>query len=129
MRNVLIIDADLGFVFWLGQSLDAAGYETLPAKGISEAIALLEELQVVIDVLMVGSRLHGAATFATQLRAAQGGHLKTIALIDENDERTESLADWDGWQRKPHIPDESARKIFLKLLQSVLAPGTALSSK
>ena len=128
MKNVLIIDSDLGFVFWLGQALDAAGYETLPAKGVSEAISLLAEFRVIIDVLMVRYTLPGADTFAAELRWAQGGHLKAIALIDEEDERIESLTSWDGWQVKPGLPDETARRSFLRLVQGVLEPGTAVSS-
>ena len=59
MKNILIVDNDLGFVFWLCQALDAAGYETLPAKGVPEAVALLDELEVWVDVLMVRRTLPG----------------------------------------------------------------------
>jgi hypothetical protein len=39
--------------------LDKAGYETLPAKGVSEAIAVLREVEVRIDVLIVQCTLPG----------------------------------------------------------------------
>ena len=32
MVTVLIIDNDLGFIFWLGQILNDVGYAALPAK-------------------------------------------------------------------------------------------------
>jgi hypothetical protein len=124
VKNVLIVDNDLGFVFWLGQTLDAAGYDTLPAKGVREAVTLLAEIRVKIDVLMVRSSLPGADVFAAELRWAQRGHLKTIALLDEADNQDESIAGWDGWQIKPSLPDSSARNIFLSLLQGVLRNGT-----
>jgi len=124
VKNVLIVDNDLGFVFWLGQALDAAGYDTLPAKGVREAVTLLSEIHVKIDVLMVRSSLPGAEEFAAELRWAQRGHLKTIALLEENDDQGESLSAWDGWQLKPSLPDSNARKIFLSLVQGVLRNGT-----
>jgi hypothetical protein len=37
MVTVLIIDNDLGFMFWLGQILSEAGYAVLPAKSAPEA--------------------------------------------------------------------------------------------
>jgi DNA-binding NtrC family response regulator len=126
VKNVLIVDSDLGFVFWLGQALDAAGYDTLPAKGVTEAIALIGELKVWIDILMIRCTLPGAESLAADLRWAQRGHLKAIALIDESDGRTESMSAWDGWQLKPNLPDTTARKIFLNLVQGVLAGGTTV---
>jgi hypothetical protein len=123
VRNVLIIDSDLGFVFWLGQALDAAGYETFPARGISEAVALLSELNVIVDILIVRYSLAEAATFAKELRLTQGGHLKTIALVEEADQQTASLPSWDGWQLKPQLPDVNAKGTFLTLVQGILSAG------
>jgi len=126
VKNILIVDNDLGFVFWLCQALEAAGYETLPAKGIPEAAALLTELQVWVDILMVRRTLPGADLFAAELRGSQRGHLKTIALIDQGDGRIESMAAWDGWQIKLKVPDAVARAIFLSLVQSALTNGTTV---
>jgi hypothetical protein len=126
VKKVLIIDSDLGFVFWLGQALDAAGYDTLPAKGITEAHSLLSELHIKIDVLMLRRTLRGAEEFASDLRYVQNGQLRTIALTEEGDERVDSLSGWDGWQVKPRLPDSNARKIFLSLVQGVLATGTVI---
>jgi len=126
VKNILIIDNDLGFVFWLCQALEAAGYETFPAKGVPEAVALLAELEVWVDVLMVRRTLPGAEVFAAELRCSQRGHLKTIALIDQNDEQSESMAAWDGWQIKLNVSDAIARKIFLSLVESALTNGTTV---
>jgi DNA-binding response OmpR family regulator len=126
VKNILIVDNDLGFVFWLCQALDAAGYETLPAKGVPEAVALLDELEVWVDVLMVRRTLPGADVFAAELRGSQRGHVKTIALLDQNDEQSESMADWDGWQVKLKVSDTIARKIFLSLVHSALTNGTTV---
>ena len=128
MTNVLIVDTDLGLVFWLGQILDAAGYETYPAKGVPEAVSLLAELGLRIDVLIIRHNLDGAYTFASELRLSQGGRLKTLALLEKPDEHTESPQAWDGWLLKPTLPDQNARGTFLTLVRGVLAPGSPVGS-
>jgi DNA-binding response OmpR family regulator len=128
VKNVLIVDNDLGFVFWLGQALDAAGYDTLPAKGVAEAVALLAELKVEVDVLILRPALRGGEEFAADLRYNQNGQLKTIALTEEDEGRLASMSGWDGWQMKPRLPDANARKIFLSLVHEVLTTGTVLPS-
>src|SRR5260370_6183096 len=47
-RTVLIVDRELGFVFWLSQALDEAGYRAFPAKSIPDANNLLLELNIEI---------------------------------------------------------------------------------
>jgi hypothetical protein len=115
---VLIIDHDLGFVFWLGQTLDAIGYNTLPAKGVPEAISLLKELQVRIDILIVSSSLPGAVEFADDLRQANR-KLKVIALVDDHEVQSDPQLRWDGSQPKPHLPDEHFKEAFLNLVHGV----------
>jgi DNA-binding NtrC family response regulator len=130
VKRILIIDNDLGFVFWLGQALDAAGYDTLPAKGVAEATELLAHVRGNIDVLIVRYSTPGAESFVADLRWTQRGQLKAIALIDSADQETASLPGWDAWQLKPALPDESARITFLKLVQTVelAIPKRALST-
>ena len=128
MKNVLIIDSDLGFVFWLGQTLDAAGYETLPAKGVPEAISLLSKFRIPIDLLIAHATQPGVDVFMADLRRAQGGNLKTIALIDDANDPSASFPPWDAWQIKPPLPDQVARTTFLTLIQSVLEVRSALRS-
>ena len=123
MKNILIVDNDLGFVFWLCHVLDAAGYETVPARGVREAMAALEELDLWVDLLMVRGNLPGADGFATELRSSQKGQLKTIALIDSSDESGESIAAWDGWQVKLSVTDAIAGPIFLSLVHNALSHG------
>jgi hypothetical protein len=105
--------------------LDAAGYETVPATGVPEAAGALEDLGVWVDVLIARRTLPGADGFAAQLRSLQRGQVKTIALIDQNDERGDSIAVWDRCQDK-NVSGAIARPIFLSLIQSVLKKSTAL---
>lgn len=126
MKNILIVDNDLGFVFWLCHVLDAAGYETVPATGVPEAVAALAELDMWVDVLVALRTLPGADAFAAELRSSQRGRLKAIALIDQNDERSECIGAWDGWQIKLKVSDAIGRQIFLSLIQSALTNSTSV---
>jgi CheY-like chemotaxis protein len=127
VKNILIVDNDLPFVFWLCQVLGAAGYETVPATGVPEAVAAMAELDIRVDLLMVRRALPGADAFAAELRSTQRGRLKAIALIGQNETQSDSIAGWDGWQIKLKVSDAIARKIFLSLVQSALTDGTAES--
>jgi DNA-binding response OmpR family regulator len=118
--TVLILDNDLGFVFWLGRTLDAAGYQTLPAKNISDATILLEELTLEIDLLIVNPSLPGAAEFVSMLRRSTR-RLKVIAISDVDGPVT-TLPGVDAWRRKPdNIVDEVTTLEWVQLTQSLLA--------
>jgi DNA-binding response OmpR family regulator len=118
--TVLIVDNDLGFVFWLGKTLDAAGYQTLPAKNISDATILLEELTLEIDSLIVNPSLPGAAEFVAMLRRSTR-RLKVIAISDVEGPVT-TLLGVDASRRKPeNILDEGATLEWLQFIHSLLA--------
>jgi DNA-binding NtrC family response regulator len=55
--TVWIVDDDLGFVWWLGEIFTEAGCLALPALGCKQAVALMRELNVGIDLLVVNPRL------------------------------------------------------------------------
>ena len=123
MKNILIVDSDLRFVSWLCQVLDAAGYETIPAKGVAQAMQVVADLDVWVDILIARPTLSGADGFAKELRSSQQGQLKTIALIDRNDEPCDSLAAWDRCQDKS-VSAAIAGPVFLSLVQTILKKGT-----
>ena len=61
-KTILITDRDLGFVFWLGQLLDDAGYQALPARSSVDAIALQNQFHLKIDLLILNPSLVGYAS-------------------------------------------------------------------
>ncbi len=79
METVLIVDNDLGFVFWLGKTLNAAGYEALPAKDAADASALLGELDKTPDLLIVNPALPRIDSLIDRLRRTHK-QLKVIAI-------------------------------------------------
>lgn len=117
--TILIIDSDLGSVFWLGHVLDEAGFESLPAKSLSDAASLLAELKIGVDLLIVRNSIPGAAAFADSLRWLQR-HLKTIGLLSADEEVRELDPHMDAWLHTPLETDEIAKCDYLELIRSVL---------
>jgi len=125
---VLIVDSELGFVFWLGQTLDKAGYQVFPAKSIPDASRLLLEANIEIDLLIVSPSTPGAPEFAADLRRSQG-HLKLIALIGHEEDPAARLPGMDASQRKPLSIDEASRKEWLETIQRLFDNDTATTPK
>jgi len=113
------VDKDLGFVFWLGQSLDNAGYQALPAKSIGDATALLGQVNLEVDLLIVSPSLEGAYAFAESLRRFQG-HLKVIAVVDELEVPSCVFPEADASESRPL--DKVSRIQWLQTIQRVLEP-------
>src|SRR5690349_13517883 len=79
MKNALILDTDLGYAFWLCRGLDQVGYESFPARSVSDALTLLEDLAIGLDLLIVDSTVPGAADFIEALRRVND-RVKVVAL-------------------------------------------------
>lgn len=88
---VLIADADLGFVTWLGAKLASSGYTTLPATSASAARQLIDQLRVRPDLAVVNLELAGRFELVEALHRANPA-LQLIAIADETHTRSE--ADW-----------------------------------
>jgi ActR/RegA family two-component response regulator len=117
VKTVLIIDPDLGFVFWLGQALSAAGYEAFPAKDISEAIALLAELHVQVDLLILNPSLAGAANLVAALRQSRAD-LKLLLLAGAGDQQIPSP---DAILPKPAQADDLASSVWLRCVERLFS--------
>jgi DNA-binding response OmpR family regulator len=117
---VLIVESDLGFVFWLGQTLDKAGYTALPSKTVTDAKELLSELNVPIDLVVIDLSLTGALNFVHALRRSQG-HLHVLALVGETEGPRRPRAGIDAWRTKPHQIDEISKLEWVQLSRMVLA--------
>ena len=78
---VLIIDADLGFVIWLGVTLATSGYATVPAATSSAAQQLIDELRAAPHLAIANLDVAGAVDLIQLLRRGNRG-LKVIAIED-----------------------------------------------
>jgi len=124
-NNVLIVESDLAFAFWLGQTLEKAGYTALPSRSVGDARELLCELNVPIDLAVIDISLPGAGDFVNGLRRSQG-HLQVLALVEESQEIPGSLPGIDAWRRKPHEVDEVSKLEWIQLSAMILARSKAL---
>jgi hypothetical protein len=77
--TVLIVDNDLGFVFWIGEIFTAVGCHAVPTLDCTEAISITRELNLKIDLVVVNPQLPGVTAM---MRTLQGPNLKTIAIRD-----------------------------------------------
>jgi DNA-binding NtrC family response regulator len=124
---ILVVDCDLGFVFWLGQILDRAGYEAFPARSVPDALKLITELHLSVSLMIVDYSLSGAANLIATMRRAQKS-LKIMALVEDDSGPTPPEA--DAQYRKPRkineVPTEAEMlHIIRRLLSKREAMGLA----
>ena len=79
MATILILDDDLGFSFWLGQTLSTAQCSAVPAATVSAAAELIGQFRLIIDLVIMNPRVPGAMDFTRNLRREQG-HLRVATL-------------------------------------------------
>lgn len=115
-RAILLVDTDLRFLFWLGSALDHAGYNAFPARTVSDAIALLRELHLMVEVLMVNCALPGAADLIARVRFSQK-RLKVISLVEE--ELPVLTAGVDAVCTKPVETNERAKGQLVRFVEQV----------
>ena len=121
-RNILIVDRDLGFVFWLGQILDAAGYVAIPAKGIAEATEIVSLLRLQVDVLIASLGERGVTEFADRLRSDLPG----LSVIDlHGDGELEPDRHSESGRRSAPRRDEEAKAYWLEAIRNA---GSSLAA-
>jgi hypothetical protein len=79
--TALIVDDDLGFVWWLGERFHEAGYQPAPALNPRQAGFLVKELNLKITVVVVNPGLPGARKLIkTQIARPLRSSLSVIRL-------------------------------------------------
>jgi DNA-binding NtrC family response regulator len=116
MKNILIVENDLGFLFWLGAALVGGDYQPWPACGVSEAKALLDQIRIPIDLLIVDSSLPGVSKLITLLRRSQA-RLKVIAVGAEGGIELPGV---NAWRQKPETGEESAKQEWLEAVRNIV---------
>jgi DNA-binding response OmpR family regulator len=90
--TILILDNDLGFLFWLGQALTASHCKAFPATSITEAVSLIAQFKLKIDLLIMNPAVPGAADFMRSLRREQR-HLRVAVMTAETHEEPGQATD------------------------------------
>lgn len=113
MKNILIVDSNLGFIFWLGRILVRAGYQPWPACSPSEAISMAGHKALAqLDFLIVNTSLPGVSKLISHFRRTQG-HLQVVALGPQG----KTLPGVIAWQPTPGLNDDSARKEWVRAIK------------
>jgi len=116
---ILVVDCDLGFVFWLGHILDRAGYEAFPARSVPDALKLITELHLSVSLVVVNYSLPGVATLIATMRRAQKS-LKIMALVEDASGPTPLAV--DAQYCKPGVINEYSTKAeILQIIRTLLS--------
>jgi DNA-binding NtrC family response regulator len=81
---VLIVDEDLGFVWWLGQIFSQAGCQVVPTLGSDQTLSLARELNLKVDVIVVNPELSGISELIQALSATRRPKVVAIRNHDSN---------------------------------------------
>lgn len=132
--KILILDHDLGFLFWMANVLEPFGYEVVPADKVSYALRLIRKWQLRVDLLMLNPCIEGAVEFTETLRRRMRNHLKVVVLVSGE----QSLSDYqaigaDAVRTKPaarDFPEPGAAQAALqaewvRFIQKILGSSTA----
>jgi len=124
LKTVLILDDDLRFGFWLGHLLDAAAYSALPAKSVPDAMLLVRQLNLKVDVLVINLALAGAVDF---IAALQGSHqaLQVIGVLSDS-AQVPNIPRVNALQIKSPVLNEIAKIEWLQCVHEVLAHRVAM---
>lgn len=126
--TVLIVDDDLGLIWWLGDMFHEAGYRPVPALSARQALSFVEELNLKVAVVVVNPELLGVRRMIKTLNHSDRNHVGIILVSDSRDSTTDTirahaildrpsgleLPSRQEWRRKLHR--------ILKQLEETAAP-------
>jgi DNA-binding NtrC family response regulator len=81
---VLIIDEDLGFVWWLGQIFSQAGCQVVPTLNTEQMVALTRDLNLKVDLIVVNPELSGVPEMLQALTKARSPKIVAIRNHDSD---------------------------------------------
>ena len=82
---VLIVDEDLGFVWWLSGIFSEAGCQVVPALNAGDTASMTSELDLDVDVLVVNPALAGVSEMIESLSRSRSPKIVTIRDHDKQD--------------------------------------------
>jgi DNA-binding NtrC family response regulator len=116
--TVLIVDADVAFVWWLGEMFTEAGYQAIPALNCTQAIAVVNSLHLKIDFLVVSAALSGVVRLVRSLER-QGRDLRIIRIGDDTALEAPGFA-YEGTLMRPGAWEPVSRPDWLRKLRALL---------
>jgi hypothetical protein len=81
---VLIVDEDLGFVWWLGQIFSQAGCQVVPTLSSDQTASLASDLNLKVDLFVVNPELSGVNELIQALSSTRCPKVVAIRNHDSN---------------------------------------------
>ena len=123
MTIILIIEEDLGFLFWLGQALTSPDLNPLPARSVLQAQNLIRRFKVGVDLVIASPELPRMVDYARHLRK-QRPQLGLIAALGYASNPDVVPAEFDAGRPKPNVRDGAEEEAWRQLVRRVLSNKT-----
>jgi len=125
--TVLIVDRDVGFLFWLGEVFTKAGCRAIPALDCGQAVSLIRKLSVQLAAVIVNPELIEVAWMIKTLRRSNG-QFKVVTISDD-DPDVGSTIQTHVTLKRPRLGELVSSEDWLNRAQEVLRvrntfPGT-----
>jgi CheY-like chemotaxis protein len=108
---VLIVDEDLGLLYWLGKILAESGYQALPASDNRQAVLLVEQLGVKVDLVIVNRSM---LDVIDMIKSPNRGHFSIDVVVIPNPDFSE-----DEPGPPPHTDPSWRRAWYRKVLRTL----------
>jgi hypothetical protein len=123
VQNILIVDRDIGFAFWLGEILSNSGYLPLAGHDVPGALSLLDELNVAVDLLIFDPSLENAQGLIDALRQSNR-RLRTLAVTDTPPGAIAPTASLG----RPRDAGDAAKAQWLSKIQDLLSESSVATA-
>jgi ActR/RegA family two-component response regulator len=118
VKTALLIDDDLGFLFWLADVLSEAGYQAYSAERFAEAAWLLAEIHGGVDLAIVNLRLPEAVSVVKLLGSSpRPPEIMVLGAVEPGAAQPGVTA----WLCQPDTQDGGALSAWRKALRKRLA--------
>ena len=115
----LIVDDDLGFVFWLGERFHEVGYQPAPALNARQAASFVKQSNLKVAVVVVNPNLRGVRKLIKTLSQTHS-HLIKIILIRDPVARTAVVIRAHARLERPSGWEPVSRHEWLRKLKRIL---------
>jgi DNA-binding response OmpR family regulator len=117
---ILIVDEDVGFLWWLGELFHEAGYQSIPALSCREALSLARDVKGGVDLVLVHPGLRGVSHLIQALRSM---HAIKVILLQENAGETipglHAEAIIERPTRDEHLSRQEWRQTISRMLRQI----------
>ncbi len=117
-HTVLIVDDDVAFVWWLGETFTEADYQPVPALNSTEARSLIDSLDAKVNVLVVNPALPAVAALVESLESADRD-LKVVLIQDGRTSKAPRFR-YDATLARPRGWEPVSREDWLRKLRTLL---------